>query len=163
MAALEPGAIAPPFRVEDLDGTVRSLEDLREGDLLLLFFYHSECPTCRMAVPFLGNLARAARSERMKIWGVSQDDRDGTVKFAAASGLEMPILIDTDPYPLSQAYGLTNVPTLFLIDSTRTVLDQCVGFSRDDFVRIARVVAKQAGSPVPDIFGGKEVPAMAYG
>jgi peroxiredoxin len=163
MAALEPGTIAPPFQLQDLDGKARSLEDLRQGDLLLLVFYHSECPTCRMAMPFIGNLARAVRSERMKIWGVSQDDRNGTVKFAQASGLEMPIMVDADPYPVSQAYGLTNVPTLFLIDSTRTVLDQCVGFTKDDFIRIAQAVAKQAASPAPDIFGGKEVPAMAYG
>ncbi len=163
MPALEIGTVAPPFRLADLDGNQHSLEDLRQGDLLLLFFYHSECPTCRLSVPFIGNLARAVPSDRMKIWGVSQDDSRTTVKFAEFSSLETPILIDADPYPVSQAYGLTNVPTLFVIDSTRTILDQCVGFTKDDFVRIARAAASQAGTPAPDIFGGKEVPAMAYG
>src|SRR5215472_2557322 len=115
MAALEPGTIAPPFRLEDLEGKVHSLEELRQGDLLLLVFYHSECPTCGLSMPFIGNLARAVRSERMKIWGVSQDARKETIKFAGIKGLEMPIHIDAEPYPVSEAYGLTNVPSLFLI------------------------------------------------
>jgi peroxiredoxin len=114
-------------------------------------------------MPFIGNLARAVRSERTKIWGVSQDGKNESLKFARASGLEMPILVDADPYPVSQAYGLTNVPTLFLIDSTRTILDQCVGFTKDDFVRIAQAVARNADAPAPDVFAGKEVPSMAYG
>lgn len=163
MPALEIGTVAPPFHLEDRDGNKHSLDQLRQGNLLLLFFYHSECPTCRLSVPFIGNLARSVASDRMKIWGVSQDDSKATAKFAQLSGLEMPILIDADPYPVSQAYGLTNVPTLFLIDSARTIVDQCVGFTKDDFVRIARAAASQAGTPAPDIFGGKEVPAMAYG
>jgi peroxiredoxin len=163
MAALEPGTVAPPFKLEDLDGKTHSLDELGQGGMLLLVFYHSECPTCQLAMPFIGNLARAVHSDRMKIWGVSQDGRNETIKFARAKGLEMPISIDADPYPVSQDYGLTNVPTLFLIDSSRTVVDQCVGFAKTDFVRLAQAVARHASTPAPDIFAGKEVPAMAYG
>ncbi len=163
MAALEIGTVAPPFRLEDLEGKAHSLDQLRQGDLLLLVFYHSECPTCGLSMPFIGNLARALRSERVKIWGVSQDGRNETLKFARACGLEMPILIDADPYPVSQAYGLTNVPTLDFIDSGRTIIDQCVGFTKDDFIRIAQAAARNADMPSPDIFAGQEVPAMAYG
>jgi peroxiredoxin len=163
MAALEIGTVAPPFRLEDLEGKTHSLDELRKGDLLLLVFYHSECPTCGLSMPFIGNLDRGVRSERVKIWGISQDGTKETVKFAEIKGLEMPIHIDADPYPVSQAYGLTNVPTLFLIDSRQTILDQRVGFTRDDFVRLARVVAKHAGLPAPDIYAGQEVPSMAYG
>jgi peroxiredoxin len=163
MAALEPGSIAPPFRLEDLDGKAHSLEELQRGDLLLLVFYHSECPTCALAMPFIGNLARAVTSERMKIWGVSQDPRKDTIKFAGIKCLEMPVLIDADPYQVSQAYGLTNVPTLFLIDASHTIIDQCVGFAKDDFVRIAKAVARHAERGAPDIFAGQDVPAMAYG
>ena len=163
MAALEIGTAAPPFRLEDLDGKTHSLDDISKGEQLLLVFYHSECPTCGLSMPFIGNLARGVRSDRIKIWGVSQDASNETVKFARAKGLEMPIHIDADPYPVSQAYGLTNVPTLFLIDSGGTILDQCVGFTRDDFIRLARAVAKQGGVAAPDIFAGQEVPAMAYG
>ena len=163
MPALEIGTIAPPFRLDDLDGNSRSLEQIKPGDLLLLVFYHSECPTCGLSMPFIGNLARAVRSERMKIWGVSQDARHETLKFAGVKRLEMPILMDADPYPLSQAYGLTNVPTLFLIEPGGRILDQCVGFTKTYFIRIAQAAAGHAQTAAPDIFAGQEVPSMAYG
>lgn len=163
MGALEIGTAAPPFSLEDLDGKTHSLADIRKGEQLLLVFYHSECPTCGLSMPFIGNLARDVRSDRMKIWGVSQDARNETVKFARLKGLEMPLHIDADPYPVSQAYGLTNVPTLFLIDAGGTIIDQCVGFTKDDFIRLAQAVAKHAGVAAHDIFAGQQVPAMAYG
>jgi peroxiredoxin len=163
MAALEKGADAPPFKLEDLEGQAHSIDELQPGDLLLAVFYHSECPTCQLSMPFIGNLARGVRSPRVKLWGVSQDDAKTTLKFARDKALEMPILVDADPYPVSQAYGLTNVPTLFLIDSGRRVIDQCVGFSKADFVRIAETLAGHAGAAPLDIFAGREVPAMAYG
>ena len=57
MPALEIGTVAPPFRLEDFDGKAHSLEELRQGDLLLLVFYHSECPTCRTQ-PIAGRRSR---------------------------------------------------------------------------------------------------------
>jgi len=163
MAALEKGATAPSFTLEDLEEKTRSLDDVKKDDLLLLVFYHSGCPTCQLSMPFVGNLARAVKSARVKIWGVSQDEEDESLRFAQAKGLEMPVMVDTEPYKVSQAYGLTNVPTLFLIDSDRRIVDQCVGFDKADFVRIAQMVAGHAVAPTPDIFGGQEVPTMAYG
>ena len=163
MPALEIGSTAPSFTLQDLDEKARSLNDLAEGGLLLLVFYHSGCPTCQLSMPFVGNLARAVKSERVTVWGVSQDDDDESQRFAQVKGLEMPVLIDPEPYPVSQAYGLTNVPTLFLIDFRRRIIDQCVGFAKVDFTRIADTVAGHAGIPTPDIYGGQQVPAMAYG
>ena len=163
MPALEKGSMAPGFRLEDLDEQPRSLGDLKPGGLLLLVFYHSGCPTCQMAMPFIGNLARAVKSTNVMIWGVSQDEEDESERFAEVKGLEMPVLVDEEPYPVSQAYGLTNVPTLFLIDSERRIIDQSVGFASVDFVRIAQAVAKHAGVKTPDIFAGQTPPPVAYG
>jgi peroxiredoxin len=164
MAALEKGSMAPGFQLEDLDEKTRSLDDLESGDLLLLVFYHSGCPTCQMAMPFIGNLARGVKATNVMIWGVSQDEEDESERFAQVKGLsEMPVMVDAEPYPVSQAYGLTNVPTLFLIDSERRIIDQSVGFASVDFVRFAQEVAKHAGIKTPDIFAGQNPPPVAYG
>ena len=156
--------MAPDFLLEDLDEKKRSLGELKKGDLLLLVFYHSGCPTCQMAMPFIGNLARAVKSGNVMIWGVSQDEEDESERFAQVKGLlEMPVMVDAEPYPVSQAYGLTNVPTLFLIDSQRQIIHQSVGFASVDFVRFAQTVAKHAGVKAPDIFAGQTPPPVAYG
>jgi peroxiredoxin len=163
MPVLEKGATAPDFELTDLNGKTHSLDDLKPGDLLLAVFYHRDCPICQFSMPFVGNIARAVRSERSKVWGISQDDAHDSLEFARDKGLEMPVLVDAAPYPVSGAYGLTNVPTLLLIDSQRRVIDQCVGFSSEDFLRIAHTLADNAGIAPPDVFGGQEVPAMAFG
>lgn len=163
MPALEKGSVAPDFLLEDFDENKHSLGELKKGDLLLLVFYHSGCPTCQMAMPFIGNLARAVKSSNVKIWGVSQDELDESLRFAQVKGLEMPVMVDAEPYPVSQAYGLTNVPTLFLIDSQREIIDQSVGFAAVDFVRLAQTVAKHAGVRTPDIFASQTPPPVAYG
>jgi len=163
MPALEIGSTAPSFTLQDLDEKTRSLKDLPDGALLLLVFYHSGCPTCQLSMPFVGNLARTVKSGRVMIWGVSQDEEDESQRFAQVKGLEMPVLVDPEPYKVSQEYGLTNVPTLFLIDSRRRIIDQCVGFAKVDFSRIADTVAGHAGVAPPDIYSGQQVPAMAYG
>ena len=163
MAALEPGCDAPAFRLEGLDGEVHSLDDLAPGDLLLLVFYHGACPTCQFAMPFIGNLTRGLASSRAKVWGISQDEKDETLRFAGDKGLKMPLMVDAPPYPVSQAYGMTNVPTLFLIDHQKRIVATCVGFSKADFLGIAQSLARNAGLDIPDIFSGAEVPALRPG
>ncbi len=165
MAALEPGALAPDFELDDLDGNRRSLEELSAGDLLLLAFYHRACPTCQFAAPAIGAIARAVAGPHAKVWGISEDPEDESAQFAEEKGLRMPILIDEAPYRVSEAYGLTNVPTLFLIDGRRRILKTCVGFSKADFLDIAARLADKAGlKRAPDIFAGYgEVPALKPG
>lgn len=163
MSALEAGKTAPAFTLADSAGRIYSLDQLRQGDLLLLAFYHSSCPTCQFAMPFICNLARSVRADKAKIWGVSQDNAATSDQFARRIRLEIPILIDAAPYPVSQAYGLTNVPTLFLIGDNRRILKNCVGFSRLDFLDFGATIARHAAAPQIDPFAGQQVPALRPG
>lgn len=164
MAALESGAKAPSFELTDLDGKRRSLKQIGGDDLLLLVFYHRACPTCQFSMPFVGAMAQAIKSPHAQIWGVSQDEEDESAAFAQDKGLAMPIMIDPAPFRVSDAYGLTNVPTLFLIDGSGKVVMNCVGFSKADFIEIAAALAKRAGTKTPDLFAGRDdVPAMKPG
>jgi peroxiredoxin len=164
MAALERGSIAPSFQLPDLDGKSRSLAETRDGDLLLLAFYHSGCPTSHFAMPFIGAIARAIKSPRAKVWGISEDPEGESLAFARELGLEMPILSDAPPCAVSASYGLTNVPTLFLIDGGHRIIKNCVGFSKADFLEFAATLARKAGVMAPDIFDGRDdIPELRPG
>jgi peroxiredoxin len=165
MAALEPGATAPAFELESLDGKRHSLRELSSGDLLLLAFYHRTCPTCQFSAPAIGAIARAVAAPTVRVWGISQDPEDESAQFANEKRLGMPILIDEPPYKVSAAYGLTNVPTLFVIDGRRRIVKTCVGFSKADFLDIAALLAKHAALEQPSgIFATyREVPAFKPG
>ncbi len=165
MSELQPGAVAPSFTLTDLEGDERWLDEIGGDDLLLLVFYHRGGETCQFAMPFVGAMARAIKSPRARIWGVSRDHEDETMLFATAKGLDsMTILLDEPPYKVSEAYGVTTVPTLFLIDGKHTIVKTCAGFSKEDFIEIAAKLARRADVEIPDIFeGAGDIPATKPG
>jgi len=152
MAALGKGAQAPSFTLTDIDGNTRPLSELGADDLLILVFYHRACATCRLIAPLLGHMSRTLQSQHAKIWGISQDPDDESAAFALDHAFKMPILIDEPPYAVSEAYGLTTVPTLFLIDGSRTIVRSCVGFSKSDFTDFAAALTQKARVPAPNLF-----------
>jgi hypothetical protein len=46
-------------------------------------------------------------------------------------------------YPASNAYGLTSVPTIFLIETDGTVKISCMGFDKKDLESIAAELAER--------------------
>src|ERR1700683_3843074 len=114
MAALPTGTKAPDFSLPALDGGQFSLQDaLRAGPVLVAFFKVS-CPTCQYAFPYLERIHRAHRDGNISMVGISQNNRADTTAFLKQYGVTFRVLVD-DPngYAVSNAYGLTNVPTLF--------------------------------------------------
>src|SRR5882724_5663813 len=116
MTALSAGTKAPDISLAAVDGTTFSLQSaLQKGPVLAAFFKVS-CPVCQYAFPYLARLHKSYGAQKITIVGISQDDKRNTTAFLKEYGVTFPALLD-DPngYPVSNAYGLTNVPTLFLI------------------------------------------------
>ena len=75
----------------------------------------------------------------------------------------MPIVMDTNPYKVSLAYGLTNVPTVFLVLDDGTVEQTMVGFVKKEYEQLAAATAKVAQKPPAKIFEGVSVPDFKPG
>jgi peroxiredoxin len=149
MAALGSGTKAPAFDLKTLDGKRFSLDDeLARGPVLLAFFKVS-CPVCQYAFPYLERLHRAYRQKGYKLVGVSQNDARDTAAFNKEFGVTFPVVLD-DPrsYPVSNAYGLTNVPTLFWIAQDGEIEISSVGWVKADFETVNRKMA-EAGKTAP--------------
>lgn len=151
MAALATGTRAPEFQLKTLEGKQISLADeLARGPVVLAFFKVS-CPTCQYAFPFLERLHKAYCSSGVKLFGVSQNDAKDTAKFCKEFGTTFPILLDdTNTYPVSNAYGLTNVPTIFWIAQDGEIEVSSVGWVKADFQEINRRMA-EAGKTAPAV------------
>ena len=136
MAILKPGAQAPDFTLPDLDGARRSLKDLLSQGPVLLAFFKVSCPTCQYTLPFLERL----KNGKTRLVGISQDNQGHTQQFNREYGVTFPVLLDAaaDDYPVSNAYGLTHVPSLVWIEPEGRVLLASVGFVRDELKEIAR-------------------------
>jgi len=149
MAALEVGKKAPEFKLKTLDGKRFSLsEELAQAPVVLVFFKVS-CPTCQYALPFLDRLYKAYGHSGGKLVGVSQNDARETAAFIKEFGVSFPVLLDdTHKYPVSNAYGLTNVPTVFWIAQDGEIEVSSVGWVKADFEQINRRMA-EAGKTAP--------------
>ena len=149
MAALAVGTKAPGFELKTMDGKRFSLSDeLAQGPVVLAFFKVS-CPTCQYAFPFLERLHQAYGQKGVALVGVSQNDARDTAAFVKEFGVTFPVLLDdTRSYPASNAYGLTNVPTLFWVAPDGEIEISSVGWVKADFDQINRKMA-EAGKAAP--------------
>ena len=152
MPALSAGTKAPDFQLKTREGQSFSLSDaLARGPVLLVFFKIS-CPTCQYALPFYERLFRAHKKGNLTMVGISQDNPQDTTAFAKEFGITFPLLVDNIPYPVSSAYGLTNVPTLFWINSEGEIEFTTVGWSKADFEQINRRLAEVSAFPFASPF-----------
>jgi peroxiredoxin len=159
MPALSAGSTAPNFTLASLDGKSFSLKDaLARGPVVLAFFKVS-CPTCQYAFPFYERLFRAYKNRHVTLVGVSQNDAQDTRAFAKEFAVTFPLLLDdTRNYPVSNAYGLTNVPTIFWIGTDGEVESSSVGWAKGDFDQINRRIAEaNAISAAPMFHPGDDV------
>jgi peroxiredoxin len=157
MAALPAGAKAPAFALQSVDGKKLNLADaLKKGPVVAAFFKVS-CPTCQFTAPFLERLHENYGGEKFTLWGISQDDAQDTREFFQEFDAEFPALIDDPGYPISNQYGITNVPTVFLIAPDGKIQESSVGFSKKDLEKIAAVAAKATGTPTTSFFKPGEV------
>ena len=129
---------APAFSAAPLTGGAPLWlpELLRDGPVVLIFFKIS-CPTCQLAFPFLERLHSAGTG--LRLVGVSQDEAKLTGQFAERFGVTFPLLLDLakEGYRASNAYGLTNVPAIFVVEPDGAISHSWMGFSRADFEKLA--------------------------
>jgi len=165
MAALTAGTSAPDFMLQTMDGKQFSLRDaLTRGPVVAAFFKVS-CPVCQYTFPFLERIYKAHRGENVTIVGISQNEKKDTTAFAKEYGVTFPILLDdTKTYPVSNAYGLTNVPTIFWIAQDGEIEISSVGWERKEIEEINRKAAKIKGDGPKAVFrSDEEVPDFRPG
>jgi len=165
MTALATGAKAPKFDLKTLDGKQFLLRDaLAHGPVVLAFFKVS-CPTCQYAFPLLERLHKAYANKGVTLVGVSQNEAKDTAAFAKEFGVTFPLLLDdTKKYPVSNAYGLTNVPTIFWIAQDGEIEISSVGWLRKEIEDISRRAAETTGQdPTPVFQAGEDIPDFRAG
>jgi peroxiredoxin len=154
---LKIGAKAPLFTLAATDGSKFSLEEALGRGPAVLAFYKKSCPVCQYAFPFYERLFQAYGNQGVTLVGVSQNPKKETEAFAKSFGVTFPILLDdADTYPVSNAYGLTNVPTVFWIGSNGKIEISSVGWSRKDYEAIGTRMAELRKVPPALLIAAQE-------
>ncbi len=153
---LAAGAQAPDIQLPDLNGDQWTLGQALKNGPVVLAFFKIACPTCQMTFPFLQRLADAAPSTLLI--AVSQDDASATREFQVRFGVSMPTLLDTPrTYPASNAYQITSVPSLFVVEPDGKISFAVEGF---DKAAIEQLGERFGGSPFRET---DHVPALRPG
>jgi peroxiredoxin len=153
---LSEGSRAPAFRLARLGDGETSLEDLISRGRAVVALFKSACPICQFTFPFLERIHAAGK---LPIYGVSQDGPEDTLQFSRRFGITFPMLLDTEEsgYPASNAFGISHVPTVFLIEPSGAISRVIEGWSKRDI----EWLGGQAG--VSPIRKGEEVPEWISG
>ncbi len=112
----------------------------------LLFFFQTDCPTCRVIIPY----ANALAGNGVQMTGVSQDGEADTRMFVEQTGVAFPVERDAD-WSRSRALDLVTVPSLVLLDDSGDVVRVEPGFDK----QVINELAALCGStPVATPFDG---------
>jgi peroxiredoxin len=145
MTHIVAGNMAPGFSLKAPDGKEYSLQELIQRGPVVAAFFKVSCPVCQFTFPFLERIYKRYGGEGVRFLGISQDDERATKDFAKEFGITFPMLLDPKEknYAASNAYGITSVPTIFLIETDGSVTISCMGFDKKDLESIAAALAER--------------------
>jgi peroxiredoxin len=119
------GESAPDFSLPELSGPAVSLAG-KKGDVVLLYFW-AQCAVCQRQLPALEGLYGKHRKRGFSILAVNVGQKPMIVEFyAKQSSLTFPVLVD-EKMKVSGRYGVTRVPTVFLLDRQGVVREKVLG------------------------------------
>jgi peroxiredoxin len=153
---IEAGKNAPRFSLKALDGKEYSLDSLLARGPAVLAFFKISCPVCQFTFPFLQRISERFGGKASMV-GISQDDARSTKEFNQEYGVTFTTLLDGSGYPASNAYGLTNVPTIFLVAPDGKVKVSCTGFDKATLENITAELGQHEKVAAAPLFRANEV------
>jgi len=118
-AGLPVGVPAPSFRLPDMAGATRTLEDLLAlGKPVLLLFASPNCGPCEAIFPEMSRLQRDHAKE-LTVAVISQGSKQANQKKVAVHGMAQVLL--QEKYEVQTAYQVTGTPSLVLIRPDGTI------------------------------------------
>lgn len=121
--------LAPDFALPSVDGKTITLSQLR-GKVVLLDFWATWCGPCRSAMPHLNDLYKTYRGRDLEVIGLSLDmgNMERVKRFSLNMGIEYTIVMADDK--VVKNYGISPIPTTYLIDRQGYISSKWIGFSQ---------------------------------
>lgn len=123
----EEGQLPPAFTLPDLSGSDVSLSDF-EGKVVVLDLWATWCPPCRQEIPFLVSLYEEFKDQGLVVVGVGLDQGGAPtlIPYVDENGITYPILVGNRE--VQAEYGVTGIPTTFLIGRNGRIAAKHVGY-----------------------------------
>jgi hypothetical protein len=119
-------------------------------------FVETDCPTCRLTIPYLSRLSALLGEDGARVVAISQDAKAATEALCDRYDVSFPVLLDED-LAVSRAFDPPSVPALFLVGEGGRVERAHVGFHKDDLNATAArllVALGRSSQPIADAHDG---------
>lgn len=122
-ALLQTGETAPDFEATTLDGEPVSLSSL-SGRVVVLDFWATWCGPCRAVMPDLSRMHAELQGQGLTVVGLSDELTSTVRRFLATSarqGVTFDHVLALEGGEVRRAYGVSSLPTLYVIDRSGQV------------------------------------------
>jgi len=123
------GQPAPDFTLKTLDGEQASLSKFRDRPVLINF-WASWCPPCRLEMPDLVRTYEAHQAEGFVILAINltfQDSLSSAQAFVEEFNMTFPVLLDETGEVTTSVYRLYGLPTSVFVDRNGVITHIQVG------------------------------------
>jgi thiol-disulfide isomerase/thioredoxin len=124
-----------------------SIQALR-GKVALVEFWATWCGPCRLTAPTLSAWQAKYGAQGLKVVGITSDVPAVAALHAQRSGMGFASAAD-ESGDATKAYGVSSLPTLFVIDKRGVVRDVLVGYQPGQEARTERLVQQLLAEPAP--------------
>jgi thiol-disulfide isomerase/thioredoxin len=106
---------APEFELEDLDGNIVRLADLK-GKNILVNFWATWCPFCVDEMPDLQLLYEKYKDDDFIVLAINvQESKEKAGGYLKEAGIDLPVLLDKDSR-IAALYGATSIPLTIAVN-----------------------------------------------
>jgi thiol-disulfide isomerase/thioredoxin len=141
-------ALAPAFMLKDLDGQPVTTANF-PGKVVLLSFWATWCPPCRLEIPELIDLQKRYK-DKLQIIGISMDDADTPAEIkhvhdvAGELGINYPVVMANSTL-VGEYGGVPALPTTFVLNTDGRIVQKHTGlYPTEDFENEIRLLLNLA-------------------
>ena len=142
------GAYAPAFtKLTPVAGSPPSSVTALRGRVAIVEFWATWCGPCRLTAPVLGALQAKYGPQGLTVVGITSDDATAAADHARKTGMSFSAAAEDGS--TSKAYGVTSLPTMFVIDKGGVVREVAIGYDPGQDARIEKLVQTLLAEPAP--------------
>ena len=133
-----PGAVPPDVLGNDMQGNPVTVSS-RKGKVVIVTFWASWCGPCRRELPVLGKLQRVVGRDSLEVIAVNykEDRKEFRDIIRANKDIELTYVYDPRGI-ISDRYGVSALPNMFIIDSEGRVAHVHRGYGPEMIERFAQ-------------------------